>query len=94
MVNKRGVFMSFFDAFTEERAQLALRRTQKNIEDSWRYASRHPVEAALVIGSLVTLMVFAPAPVMLMLSISALSLICFNLLNPPSNSDHIRGLFA
>ena len=78
--------MSFFDAFTEERAQLAFDRTKKNIEYGCKYASKHPVESALVIGSLVTLMVFIPAPVMLALLVSALALICFNLFTPQSHS--------
>ena len=82
--------MSFFDAFTEERAELALKRTQKNIDDCWRKASRHPVEAALVIGSLVTLAVFAPAPVLSLLLISALALLCLNLFTPPSNGERMR----
>ncbi len=86
--------MSFFDGFTEERARLALIRTQKNIADVSQWLSRHPVEAAVVIGSLVTLMVFTPAPVVLALLVSALALICFNLFNPPSNSENFRAVFA
>jgi len=86
--------MSFFDAFTEQRAQLAMRRTQKNLEDGWAFASRHPVQAALVMGSLLTLMVFTPAPVVLALLVSALALICFNLFNPPSSLERVQGLFS
>jgi hypothetical protein len=74
--------MSFFDAFTENRAELAFKRTQKNINDTWRYASKHPMEAAIVVGSLATLMILMPAPVLLLLAVSALALICFNLFNP------------
>ena len=86
--------MSFFDAFTEKRAQLAFNRTKQNIDDGWKFASKHPVEAALVIGSLVTLMVFMPAPVVLALLASALALICVNLFTPPSQFENVAAFLG
>ncbi len=84
--------MSFFDAFTEGRAQLAFHRTKRNIDDGLRYLSKHQVETAVVIGSLVPLMLFMPASVMLSLLVSAFVLICFNLLTPPSHFENAENL--
>ena len=79
--------MNFFDASIEQRARLAMRRTQKNLDYGWALASRHPEQAALVMASLLTLMAFTPDPVCLVLFVSALALVCFNFIKPPSGLE-------
>ena len=86
--------MKFFDAFTEDRARLAFDRTQKNFEKGCKFASSHPVGAALAIGSLAALMVFMPVPVMLALLVGALALICFNLFTPPSPVERMSSMLS
>ena len=81
--------MSFFDAFTNDRAELALKRTNKDLESGWQYASTHKLEAVLAVGSLVAFMVFMPAFTMLALAVSALALLSLNLFTPPSASDSV-----
>lgn len=76
--------MGFFDeAFTEERAELAARRTKRQFE----YACKHPEVAVPVIGALAALMVYMPAPIMIGLLVSALALMCANLFTPPKNIE-------
>ena len=80
--------MGFFDSFTKEKTQLALNRTRKNMENTWKYASKNPAEAALCIGFLVTFMAFFSLPTLLLLCVSALALLCFNLFNPASMQEN------
>ena len=70
--------------FTEERAQLALNRTRKNFEDADRYVLKNPAKTSVLVGSLAVAAVFFPAPVVLALCISALALLCYNLIQPDS----------
>ena len=88
--------MAFFDdcitAFTPERLELSFKRSQKNLEDGWQYATRHPVEAALVVGSLITLSICYPEMLLTLLCVTALALICFNLFRPPTASENLGSI--
>jgi hypothetical protein len=79
--------------FTENRAQLALDRTQKNFDDAGKYVSKHPIEASLLVAGLVVAAVFFPAPVILALCVCALALICLNLIKEPNMYENMTGLF-
>ena len=89
--------MAFFDdcitAFTPERLELSFKRSQKNLEDGWQYATRHPVEAALVVGSLITLSICYPEMLLTLLCVTALALICFNLFSPPTVVESASSFF-
>ncbi len=78
--------MNFFEYWTDDRINSAARRTQRDISNAFNYASRHPVEAALSVGTLVTLAIYAPGPVVLTLLISALVLFYLNSASAPSEN--------
>ncbi len=85
--------MSFFDESAHKRAELALNRTYKNFENAGKYAYQHPVEASLIIGSLVAVAVYFPVPVIIALCISALLLISFNLFKDPTPGEKASDLW-
>lgn len=85
--------MSFFDDITNK-ADLALRRTRKNIEAGWTYASNNPVEAALIAGSLIALTIYMPAPVILTLCFSMLALLCVNLFKDATFTESVSSAFG
>jgi len=75
--------------FTDNRAQLALDRIRKNVDDAGRYVSKHPIEASLLVAGLVVAAVFFPAPVILALCVCALALICLNLIKEDSFGEAV-----
>ncbi len=87
-----GFFTKCEDAFTKERLELSFQRSQTNFEDGWQYATRHPVEAALVVGSLMALSTCYPEMLLTFLCVTALALICFNLFSPPTISDAVTSV--
>lgn len=76
--------MSFF---TRERIELAVRRTERQFQDTKKYAFQNQVQASAVVGVAFLAAMYFPGSVVLALCVSALALICFNLCKKPNTRE-------
>ncbi len=81
--------MSFFKS---DRAQIAFRRMNNQYNGVKNYALNHALQASVIVGSAVMLALYFPGPALLALCLSALALICFNLVKPPNVREQMPSL--
>jgi hypothetical protein len=82
----------FFPDAVEDRARLAATRTMKNIEDSWAWAQKHPIESAFAIAVVAVAFITFPLPTILVLAIGALALFGLNAATESSVFEQLRSI--
>lgn len=81
--------MSFFKS---DRKQLAFQRMNNQYNSVKNYALNHTLQTSVIVGSAFMLALYFPGPFLLALCLSALALICFNLVKAPTVREQMQSL--